>query len=168
MAQRLQLPLHTQPPPSSRSVSGAYDARSSTNPQAARQSSRAMSTSTRISTDPSSNKPDQAVIENFIRLGYDEETVLDALAATTNDVEVATQVMDNIKDGKGIPTNLAGVWTSRDDKALRKCHEVASGKSGGDPEKARDAVQERERLIKKHTMKRCRARAKHLGYMPWS
>ncbi|KAK4212756.1 TRF2-interacting telomeric protein/Rap1 C terminal domain-containing protein [Rhypophila decipiens] len=115
----------------------------------------------------SSTTPQQPNIDQFLSLGYDEDTIMEALEATTNDVVLARQLMESIRDGGGIPPKLAGVWTSRDDKALDLCHKDASGQLGSDIDKRREAMQGRERLIKKHGNVRCRARAKFLGKMPW-
>ncbi|KAM7204886.1 TRF2-interacting telomeric protein/Rap1 - C terminal domain containing protein [Naviculisporaceae sp. PSN 640] len=161
-------PKPTQP---SRSVPTASRPAVSTYPPASQASaSRAPSTLSSASASASasaSNKPNQAMINEFISRGYDKDTVEEALDATTNDIELAEQVMQSISEDKGIPANKRGVWTSRDDRALARCHEVASGNARGDSEKARDAARERERLLEKHGFPKCRERARYLEKMPF-
>ncbi|KAK0641285.1 TRF2-interacting telomeric protein/Rap1 C terminal domain-containing protein [Cercophora newfieldiana] len=69
-------------------------------------------------------KKENSVIEHFERLGYQRETILVSLQATTGKRGLAGHVMQSIADGHGIPTNERGVWTDVDDKKLKKIGEV--------------------------------------------
>lgn len=61
----------------------------------------------------------RAFIDHYISLGYPEEVVTQALLATTLETGDVAMVMESIMQGAGIPGNIEGVWTSKDDEAVR-------------------------------------------------
>lgn len=61
-----------------------------------------------------------AEIEKFIDLGYSEEIIFQALEATTYVFDIASVVMEQLKEEQSVPGNLVGVWTEEDDAALFK------------------------------------------------
>lgn len=81
-------------------------------------------------------------IEHHVSLGYPEAVVGDALHATTLETGDAASVMEELMKGRGIPSNIQGVWTSEDDQAAR------SGEQGVDY----------PRILAKHGEVRCQAR----------
>lgn len=48
----------------------------------------------------------------------DKIQVIEALRCTTMDTTLTDQVLPYLKAGKGIPTNMRGVWTAEDDKCI--------------------------------------------------
>ncbi|KAI5861298.1 TRF2-interacting telomeric protein/Rap1 C terminal domain-containing protein [Durotheca rogersii] len=59
------------------------------------------------------------VVDHFCSLGYPRDIVLRALRATTWRLGDAGQVMEMLKRGEELPQRTRGVWTRRDDEALR-------------------------------------------------
>ncbi|KAL4908985.1 hypothetical protein BDW74DRAFT_174206 [Aspergillus multicolor] len=58
-----------------------------------------------------------AWIETRLRMGKgDENQILDALQCTSMDGKLADKVLDSLVAGKGIPTDMRGVWTAQDDR----------------------------------------------------
>ncbi|KAF5871550.1 putative transcription factor rap1 protein [Botrytis fragariae] len=84
-------------------------------------------------------------LAKYIALGYSEDIIYDALMASTYDFDIASPVMNQLQMGHGIPDDLAGVWTQRDDDALER----RKGK-------------EYERVREKHGDERIHARIKFL------
>lgn len=93
------------------------------------------------------DSPDAVEIEfaKYIDLGYSEDIIYKALMASTYDFDIASPVMNQLQMGRGIPDDLPGVWTQRDDDALKK----RKGK-------------EYERIRGKHGDERVHARIKFL------
>ncbi|KKZ68606.1 hypothetical protein EMCG_05763 [[Emmonsia] crescens] len=52
------------------------------------------------------------------RNAYSHQQVLEALACTTMDPDLADTVLEAMAAGKGIPDNVMGVWTKEDDECL--------------------------------------------------
>ncbi|OJD12039.1 hypothetical protein AJ78_07310 [Emergomyces pasteurianus Ep9510] len=76
---------------------------------------------------PSSSSGDQPTIERMDewiasrttgRTAYSQQQVLEALACTTMDPDLADTVLNAMAAGKGIPDNVRGVWTKEDDERL--------------------------------------------------
>ncbi|TGO27151.1 hypothetical protein BPAE_0046g00120 [Botrytis paeoniae] len=84
-------------------------------------------------------------LAKYIDLGYSEDIIYKALIASTYDFDIASPVMNQLQMGHGIPNDLAGVWTQRDDNALER----RKGK-------------EYERVREKHGDERIHARIKFL------
>ncbi|TGO08917.1 hypothetical protein BTUL_0186g00210 [Botrytis tulipae] len=84
-------------------------------------------------------------LAKYIALGYSEDIIYEALKASTYDFDIASPVMNQLQMGHGVPDDLAGVWTQRDDDAL----EWRKGK-------------EYERVREKHGDERIHARIKFL------
>ncbi|KAL4733313.1 Rap1 Myb domain-containing protein [Aspergillus similis] len=58
-------------------------------------------------------------IDSQVRAGKgSEDQVIEALQCTSMDPELAEKVLESLTAGKGIPTNMRGVWTAQDDKDL--------------------------------------------------
>lgn len=83
-------------------------------------------------------------IDHRIALGYAQTEVIEALEATTMTTGNAGEVMEFLREGKGIPTHIQGVWTARDDAALEEDNS------------------EFERVLAKHGKKRVRQRRRFL------
>lgn len=75
----------------------------------------------------SSSSDDQPAIERMHewitskttgRNAYSHQQVLEALACTTMDPDLADTVLEAMAAGKGIPDNVMGVWTKEDDECL--------------------------------------------------
>ncbi|KAL4922280.1 TRF2-interacting telomeric protein/Rap1 C terminal domain-containing protein [Aspergillus aurantiobrunneus] len=75
---------------------------------------------------PSSPEVDEAPeqdidswIENRIRTGKgDEAQIIQALRCTSMDPELADKALDSLVAGKGVPTDMRGVWTAQDDRCM--------------------------------------------------
>ncbi|KLJ11366.1 hypothetical protein EMPG_13363 [Blastomyces silverae] len=52
------------------------------------------------------------------RKPYTQQQVVEALACTTMDPDLADTVLETMAAGKGIPDNVRGVWTKEDDECL--------------------------------------------------
>lgn len=66
-----------------------------------------------------------AIMEEFMTsragLGYSNEIINEALYATSLTIGgTATRVMESLLKGQGIPDDMPGVWTKKDDKLLEK------------------------------------------------
>ena len=85
-------------------------------------------------------------IERHIGLGCPTEIVIQAIEATTMEPANASIVMDSLKNSNGIPENMEGVWTAKDDEAL-----------GSDA-----PMNDYRRILDKHGEARCDQRKKFL------
>ncbi|ODH46994.1 hypothetical protein GX48_06931 [Paracoccidioides brasiliensis] len=67
---------------------------------------------------------------------YSQLQVLDALACTTMDPDLAETVLEHMAAGRGIPSNIRGVWTKEDDEWLDaadpKCIQALIKKHGNE------------------------------------
>lgn len=110
-----------------------------------------------------------AECERFEALGYAEEDVKRALRVTTFDIGLAGEVMEYFRKGHGVPNNMEGVWTDRDDHGLRYVDEQPSdldARARVEDEATRRQKRKLEwtRLVDKHTQERVEARRKYLSY----
>ncbi|KAI9650609.1 hypothetical protein NHQ30_000627 [Ciborinia camelliae] len=80
--------------------------------------SRDSSSESELEQDSDSQNSLQADFDKYKALGYSDEIIANALEATTFDFEIASVVMEQLKNGHSIPDDMAGVWTKRDDEAL--------------------------------------------------
>ncbi|KAI1798795.1 TRF2-interacting telomeric protein/Rap1 C terminal domain-containing protein [Daldinia bambusicola] len=99
------------------------------------------------------------VIDRFCSLGYPRDIVLQALRATTWRLGDAGQVMEILKRGEELPRRTHGVWTQRDDEALKL---VISDERQLDDKEKRKRARARERLEKKHGLELMELRRKYL------
>lgn len=60
----------------------------------------------------------QEYMHRFMALGYSQEVIIKALEATTMETGDAGTVMEALTNGLGIPPDIQGVWTEKDDQAL--------------------------------------------------
>ncbi|WEW58220.1 hypothetical protein PRK78_003688 [Emydomyces testavorans] len=67
-------------------------------------------------------------IESRLKSGRarDEDQIIQALSCTSMNPYLADKVLDYLIDGKGIPTNIPGIWTEEED------HLLETGDSSGD------------------------------------
>ncbi|KAI1473189.1 TRF2-interacting telomeric protein/Rap1 C terminal domain-containing protein [Daldinia caldariorum] len=99
------------------------------------------------------------VIDRFCSLGYPREIVLQALRATTWRLGDAGQVMEILKRGEELPQRTRGVWTERDDDALKL---VTSDERQLNDKEKRKRARAKERLEKKHGLELMELRRKYL------
>lgn len=85
-------------------------------------------------------------IQKRIDNGKSVDHILLALSCTSMNAELADQVLDLLHSGKGIPSDMPGVWTEEDDSDLFR---------GGDGRAA-------GRVFEKHSLKLCKQREKYL------
>ncbi|KAI0899301.1 TRF2-interacting telomeric protein/Rap1 C terminal domain-containing protein [Annulohypoxylon nitens] len=95
---------------------------------------------------PVKETPDD-VIDRFCSLGYPKNIVLLALRATTWRLGDAGQVMEMLKRGEDLPQRTQGVWTQRDDDALKL---VTSDDPPKDEREERKRARSKKRLEEKH------------------
>ncbi|KAF7888791.1 hypothetical protein EAF00_009091 [Botryotinia globosa] len=109
--------------------------------------SRDSSAESEVEAEAETDSQDIVDIElaKYIALGYSEDIIYEALKASTYDFDIASPVMNQLQMGHGVPGDLAGVWTQRDDDALER----RKGK-------------EYERVREKHGDERIHARIKFL------
>ncbi|PGH08232.1 telomeric repeat-binding factor 2-interacting protein 1 [Blastomyces parvus] len=68
---------------------------------------------------PSIEQMDEWIVSKTTgRKACTQQQVLDALACTTMDPDLADTVLEAMAAGKGIPDNVRGVWTKEDDECL--------------------------------------------------
>ncbi|KAI1653300.1 TRF2-interacting telomeric protein/Rap1 C terminal domain-containing protein [Daldinia decipiens] len=99
------------------------------------------------------------VIDRFCSLGYPRGIVLQSLRATTWRLGDAGQVMEILKRGEELPQRTHGVWTRRDDDALKL---ATSDEPPKDDKEKRKRIKARERLEKKHGPELIELRRKYL------
>ncbi|KAI0142867.1 hypothetical protein GGR57DRAFT_508465 [Xylariaceae sp. FL1272] len=96
--------------------------------------------------NPDSKQIDD-IAERFIMLGYPEDIVLRALKATSWKAGNAGHLMEILKRGDPLPRNTTGIWTQRDDDALRLV--CSEGEPINEKEQKKRA-KKLERLQRKH------------------
>ncbi|GAQ03385.1 telomeric repeat-binding factor 2-interacting protein 1 [Aspergillus lentulus] len=98
--------------------------------------------------EPSPEQDIDTWIEDRLRTGKadNEEQVIEALQCTSMDPRLADKVLEYLATGKGIPEDMAGVWTPEDDE----CVEVGNSR----------AI---ERVLKKHGSEAFEARWNYLS-----
>ncbi|KAI1141238.1 TRF2-interacting telomeric protein/Rap1 C terminal domain-containing protein [Hypoxylon sp. FL0543] len=99
------------------------------------------------------------VIDRFCSLGYPKNIVLQALRATTWRLGDAGQVMEILNRGEGLPQRTHGVWTQRDDDALKL---ITSSEPSKDEKEERKRARARKRLEEKHGPELMELRRKYL------
>ncbi|EGY20436.1 uncharacterized protein VDAG_10065 [Verticillium dahliae VdLs.17] len=104
-------------------------------------------------------------VEYYESFGYSRKIVCRALTATCMETGIASEVMEMLKThpNQGLPTNMMGVWTSKDDEGLR----FICGEPSSDPKIERDRAhnvgRERRRLEHKHGRNRIATRVDFLA-----
>lgn len=97
-------------------------------------------------------------MDYYMSLGYRRQHVIDAFKATLT-WGLAAVVMQELKEGRGIPDNWEGVWTAKDDGDLKFVleveREVEERRRTGDgpPREARERVKRAERLRRRLEVK---------------
>ncbi|RDL36993.1 uncharacterized protein BP5553_04426 [Venustampulla echinocandica] len=91
----------------------------------------------------------QEFMDHHVALGYQKSIVNEAMIATTIETGNAAVVMEELTKGNGIPENIEGVWTARDDKELD----------------ADEGSEEFRKLLAKHTWERIISRREFLQTM---
>ncbi|KAI0851155.1 TRF2-interacting telomeric protein/Rap1 C terminal domain-containing protein [Daldinia vernicosa] len=99
------------------------------------------------------------IIDRFCSLGYPRGIVLQSLRATTWRLGDAGHVMEILKRGEELPQRTHGVWTQRDDDALKL---VTADEPPKDDKEKRKRIKARERLEKKHGPELMELRRKYL------
>ncbi|KAI0835094.1 TRF2-interacting telomeric protein/Rap1 C terminal domain-containing protein [Hypoxylon sp. FL0890] len=99
------------------------------------------------------------IIDRFCSLGYPKKIVLQALRATTWRLGDAGQVMEILKRGEELPQRTHGVWTQRDDDALKL---ITSDEPPKDEKEERKRARARKRLEEKHGPELMELRRKYL------
>ena len=108
------------------------------------------------------------MVEYYMALGYPEGIVRASLEATTCDTGEAAQLMERLKEGRGVPRDVGGVWTEEDNRGIALLDSAARGTINmDDMEVLQRVMDERERLVAKHEMKRIFKRIDHLGMRLW-
>jgi hypothetical protein len=105
-------------------------------------------------------------IEYYERLGYARDTIMKAFRATTLFPDLAGRIMPFIVDGRGIPDNIQGVWTARDDESLKYIDSIQSDEAPGTMEewyRHQGAQKEWRQLVKKHELERIEKRRNFLA-----
>lgn len=105
------------------------------------------------------------LIQHYESFGYSHKTVVEGLRRTTMTPGLATVVMESMQKGEGVPTNVEGVWTDRDDTGLRLVDGTdleRESKDRDEMRKIRKARKTRDRLLAKHGEERMVLRMKFL------
>ncbi|EGX92688.1 transcription factor Rap1, putative [Cordyceps militaris CM01] len=111
------------------------------------------------------------LIQHYESLGYAHETVVEGLRRTTMTPGLAAEVMQSLRDGRGVPAHHEGIWTDVDDAGLRlvvgagpdldqEDGEVVRSKAA--MKAVRKARRTRDRLLNKHGRERMALRVKYL------
>ncbi|KAK2049228.1 hypothetical protein LZ31DRAFT_488999 [Colletotrichum somersetense] len=101
------------------------------------------------------------LIDRFGTFGYAREDVITALNATSLCTPLATDLLKHLKKHNELPNNWQGVWTTNDDKRLRR---VDGGDSEAGPDRAK-LQKYWNYLVKKHTRERIQRRREFLAYL---
>jgi hypothetical protein len=119
---------------------------------------------------PTKSKSHQEQIAEWIHhyesLGYSHKHVLEGLQRTSMVPGIATVVMQNLKEGRGVPGNHEGIWTDRDDEGLRLMATVNMESEGDTSEECkaiRKAKRAAKRLKEKHGSDRIKLRRQFLA-----
>ncbi|KAK1970518.1 Rap1 Myb domain-containing protein [Colletotrichum sublineola] len=101
------------------------------------------------------------LIDRFDTFGYAREDIITALKATSLCTPLATDLLKYLKKHNELPNNWQGVWTTNDDRRLRR---VDSGDSEAGPDRAK-LQKYWSYLVKKHTQERIQRRREFLAYL---
>ncbi|KAK7223470.1 hypothetical protein V2G26_011473 [Clonostachys chloroleuca] len=99
-------------------------------------------------------------VEHYQSLGYTHAMVVKAMTATTMTPGCLTaHALESLSAGNGIPKNTEGIWTDRDDKALRSLMSLGERiedepTDAGEHQVLQKALRERRRLLHKHGQQR--------------
>ncbi|VUC35555.1 unnamed protein product [Clonostachys rosea] len=99
-------------------------------------------------------------VEHYQSLGYSHAIVVAAMTATTMTPGCLTaHALESLSAGNGIPKNTEGIWTDRDDKALRSLMSLGERiedepTDAGEHQVLQKALRERRRLLHKHGQRR--------------
>lgn len=99
-------------------------------------------------------------MDYYVSLGYKRRHVMEAFKATLT-WGLAAVVMQELREGRGLPDNWEGVWTARDDADLKFVLEVEGRRRSGEralDRELRRAERLRRRLEVKHGAQRMRDR----------
>ncbi len=99
------------------------------------------------------------IIDFYMSLGYGQDVVIRALDSTNWVPGLASQVMETLKKGESLPSNWRGVWTQKDDEALRL---IRADSPAQNTKEARKRDKQRGKLEKKHTREGMDMRIKFL------
>ncbi|OAA63831.1 Homeodomain-related protein [Cordyceps fumosorosea ARSEF 2679] len=113
------------------------------------------------------------LIQHYESLGYSYKVVVEGLRRTSVTPGLATVVMQSLRDGHGVPANQEGIWTDRDDAALRLVVAAVGGVNLDDEHhdhsSSKEAVKERRkahrargRLLDKHGQEGVAVRIQYL------
>lgn len=94
-------------------------------------------------------------VDYYVSLGYKRRHVMEAFKATLT-WGLAAVVMQELREGRGLPDNWEGVWTARDDADLRFVLEVEGRRrtgEGGPDREGRERVRRAERLRRRLEVK---------------
>ena len=84
-------------------------------------------------------------------LGYEYDAVVQALDATPWVPGLAGQVMEKLKGGETLPANWRGVWTPKDDEALRGVLATTDDAVAHGVKERRKREKKQAKLENKHT-----------------
>ncbi|KAM0286771.1 hypothetical protein ACHAQH_000791 [Verticillium albo-atrum] len=104
-------------------------------------------------------------VEYYESFGYSRKVVCQALTATCMETGIASEVMEMLREhpNQGLPNNMTGVWTSKDDEGLK----FICGEPSSDPKiesnRAQNVARERRRLEHKHGRSRITTRIDFLA-----
>ncbi|EFQ33514.1 Rap1 Myb domain-containing protein [Colletotrichum graminicola] len=101
------------------------------------------------------------LIERFDTFGYAREDIITALKATSLCTPLATDLLRHLMKHKELPNNWQGVWTTNDDRRLRR---VDDGDLEAGPNRAK-LQKYWDYLVKKHTQERIQRRREFLAYL---
>ncbi|KAK1590581.1 Rap1 Myb domain-containing protein [Colletotrichum navitas] len=101
------------------------------------------------------------LIERFDTFGYARKDIITALKATSLCTPLATDLLKHLKKHKELPNNWQGVWTTNDDRRLRRVDDgnLEAGRHRAKLQKYWDY------LVKKHTQERIQRRREFLAYL---
>ncbi|KAK1989093.1 Rap1 Myb domain-containing protein [Colletotrichum cereale] len=101
------------------------------------------------------------LIDRFDTFGYARGDIITALNATSLCTPLAIDLLKHLKKYKELPNNWQGVWTTNDDRRLRRVDAVDSGAG---PDQARLQYYW-DYIVKKHTLERIQRRREFLAYL---
>lgn len=108
----------------------------------------------------------EAQVQHFQAMGYEAGHISIAMEAANMDRGAMVSALESLSKGRGVPEDVAGVWTIRDDKDLRRVKnyddQAMKGKGPADYREHSNVTVKASNLVEKHTNKGMEVRWKFL------
>ncbi|KAK7942704.1 TRF2-interacting telomeric protein/Rap1 C terminal domain-containing protein [Apiospora aurea] len=161
--QSVSHPAESRPPPPSFPSSSKPSSKSAKLPPSSSRNSKALPPASPAGTAPkppaSSAKDDPVAsqlarlnrrIDHLVSLGYPPSVARRAQEATSWQKGLVNEIIEGLKKGEPLPTNIEGVWTAKDDMKLQSLLEYEAAGDTSDEKQARKMGKFKDHLMTKH------------------